>query len=63
MTHSGMGIKRSMDGNSPGNPGPILFSMSSPDQVLEGTLAISPYVGNPDIVALRKRPVGAVRAS
>src|SRR5919106_3456390 len=53
MTHSGdaMDIKHSMDGNSPGNLGPIPFSMSSPDQVLEGTIAIRPYLGNPDVVA------------
>jgi hypothetical protein len=53
-----MDIKHSMDGNSPGNPGPIPFSMSSPDQVLEGTIAISPYVGNPDGVALEVHLAG-----
>ena len=53
-----MDIKHSMDGNSPGNPGPIPFSMSSPDQVLEGTIAIRPYLGNPDVVALEVHLAG-----
>jgi hypothetical protein len=60
MTHSGraMDIKHAMGGDSPGNPGPIPFSMSSPDQVLKGTIAISPYLGNPDVVALEVHLAG-----
>lgn len=39
-------------GNLPGGPGPIPFSASWPDQVLEGTLAINPCVGNAHLVTL-----------
>ena len=45
-------------GNSPGKPGPIPFSMSWPDQALEGTIAIGPSVGNQHVIALELHLAG-----
>jgi hypothetical protein len=45
-------------GQPPGQPGSIPFSMSSPHEVLEGTVAISPGLDNPDVVALEVHLAG-----
>jgi hypothetical protein len=45
-------------GNSPGKPGPIPFSMSWPDQALEGTIAIGSCVGKPQVIALELNLAG-----
>jgi hypothetical protein len=45
--------------SSPGKPGPIPFSLTLPHhQTLEGTIAISPYVGDPHIVAIELQLAG-----
>jgi hypothetical protein len=53
-----MDIQDPSAGNSPGKPGPIPFSMSWPDPALEGTIAISPYIGNAHVVALELHLAG-----
>ena len=45
-------------GNSADKPGPIPFSISWPDQALEGTIAMSPDLGNPDGVTLEVHLAG-----
>ena len=45
-------------GNSPGKPGPIPFSISWRDQALEATIAMSPDLGNPDVVTLEVHLAG-----
>jgi hypothetical protein len=47
-----MDVKHPSTGEPSGEPGPIPFSMRLPHQVLEGALAISHDVGDPDVVTL-----------
>ena len=47
-----MDVKHPSTGEPSGEPGPIPFSMRLPHQVLEGAIAISHDVGDPDVVML-----------
>ena len=38
--------------SSAGKPGPITFSLTLPRQALEGTIAISPDIGDSHLVAI-----------
>ena len=53
-----MDIQDPSAGNSADKPGPIPFSISWPDQALEGTIAMSPYVGDPHVVAIEVHLTG-----
>ena len=55
-----MDIQYTHAGSSPGKAGPIPFSMSSPHQVLEGTLAITHHVGDPHVVSIELH-LGGIR--
>ena len=44
--------------NAAGKPGPITFSLTLPRQALEGTIAISPDIGDPHLVALELQLAG-----
>jgi hypothetical protein len=44
--------------NSAGKPGPITFSLTLPRQALEGTIAISPDIGDHHLVAIELQLAG-----
>lgn len=47
-----MDLKHLSTAEPPGKPGPIPFSATPPNHGLEGTISISPCVGNGHVVAL-----------
>ena len=54
-----MEINHPRAGSSPGSPGPIPFALILPHHhTLEGTIAISPYVGDPHVVAIELQLAG-----
>ena len=53
-----MDINDSSAGSSAASSGPIPFSLTLPRQALEGTIAISPYVDDPHIVAIELELAG-----
>jgi hypothetical protein len=54
-----MDINHRSAGSSPGNPEPIPFSLTLPlYETMEGTLAISPCVGDPHVVAIELQLAG-----
>ena len=44
--------------SSAGKPGPITFSLTLPRQALEGTIAISPDIGDSHLVAIELQLAG-----
>ena len=53
-----MDINHPGAGSLAGKPGPIPFSLTLPRQALEGTIAISPYVDDPHVVAIELQLAG-----
>jgi hypothetical protein len=58
-----MEVKHPSTGEPSGEPAPIPFSLNSPDQVPEGTISVTPHVGNPHMVALEVHLAGERLAS